>query len=84
MIQKGDVISCREKVTPVTTIFEAEMDLLELLPQKPIISKGYGCVMHCHTFTDDIIVESILDVREFSNVSGKIEVNEKPKFIRSY
>jgi len=78
------VISCREKVTPVTTIFEAEMDLLELLPQKPIISKGYGCVMHCHTFTDDIIVESILDVREFSNVSGKVEVNEKPKFIRSY
>jgi len=32
MVNKGDVISSFEKPTPVTTVFEAEMELLELLP----------------------------------------------------
>lgn len=57
MLTKGDIISDRENTTPVTMIFEAEMDLLELLPNKPIISKGYSCVMHCHTYADDIVIE---------------------------
>jgi len=80
MIQKGDVISDREKVTPVTMIFEAEMELLELLPQKPILSKGYSCIMHCHTFADDITVEALLDVYEKDN---KEERDAKAKFARS-
>lgn len=84
MIKKGDIISCREKVTPVTKIFEAEMDVLELLEHKPIISKGYGCVMHCHTFAEDIQIESILSVMEMNNATGSLESNEKAKFLRSH
>lgn len=83
MVSKGDVISDIEKVTPVTMIFEAEMDLLELLPQKPIMSKGYSCVMHCHTWADDVTVEAISEVKELNLASGKMEVNEKAKFARS-
>lgn len=83
MISKGDVISCRERVTPVTQIFEAEMDVMELLQSKPILSKGYGCVMHCHTFADDIIIESILEVKDLNIATGAYELNEKAKFIKS-
>lgn len=82
MVNKGDVISCRERVTPVTCIFEAEMDVLELLQTKPILSKGYSCVMHCHTFADDITIDTILEVRDL-NAAGKYETNEKAKFIKS-
>lgn len=84
MISKGDVISGRENVTPVTKMFEAEMDLLEMLPQKPILSKGYSCVMHCHTFADDIVIEAIMDIKELNTVSGEMEINPKARFARSH
>lgn len=84
MINKGDIISCREQVTPVTKIFEAEMDILELLEHKPIISKGYGCVMHCHTYSEDIQIESILSIMEENKQTGAIEPNDKVKFLRSH
>lgn len=84
MISKGDIISQRENATPVTQIFEAEMELLELLPQKPVFTKGYGCVMHCHTFADDINVESIMEVRDLNIASGQYDLNEKAKFARSH
>lgn len=60
------------------------MDILELLPQKPILSKGYSCVMHCHAYADDITIEALLDVREMDVISGKLTVNEKAKFARSH
>jgi peptide chain release factor subunit 3 len=83
MISKGDVISSRENPTPVTMMIEAEIDLLELLPQKPIVTKGYQCIMHCHTFADDITIEQLINVQEMNNATGKLEENTKPKFARS-
>jgi len=83
MIKKGDVISQRENTTPVTMVFEAEMDLLELLQQKPVMTKGYSCVMHCHTWADDITVEAISEVRDWNAAADKWEVNEKARFARS-
>lgn len=83
MINKGDVICCRENATPSTQIFEAEMDVMELLQSKPILSKGYGCVMHCHTFADDITIETILEVKDLNIATNTYEVNEKAKFIKS-
>jgi len=83
MISKGDVISSREQPTPVTMVIEAEMELLELLPQKPIVTKGYQCIMHCHTFADDITIEQLIMVQEENKTTGKMEDNMKPKFARS-
>lgn len=45
---------------PVTDLFEAEIELLELLDYKPIFSKGYNCVMHIHTWNDEITVKDIV------------------------
>ena len=39
--------------------------------------------MHCHTFADDITVETLLEIRDL-NPSGKYEVNPKAKFARSH
>jgi translation elongation factor EF-1alpha len=49
---------------PVTDIFEAEIDILDLLEYKPIISKGYTCIMHIHTFNDEVIIKDLLSITE--------------------
>lgn len=84
MIQKGDVITCREKLCPVTMMFEAQIDLLELLPHKPIVSKAYSCMMHCHTFADDIVIETILEAQEKNLANGAIETKTQPKFVKGF
>ena len=56
----------REFRMPVTDIFEAEVDILDLLEYKPIISKGYTCIMHIHTFNDEVVIKDIVSVTETS------------------
>lgn len=67
---------------PVTEIFEAEMDILELLEYKPILSKGYTCIMHCHTFNEEVVVKEILSCTE-TNEKGEKTTKLKPQFARS-
>lgn len=41
-VNKGDVICHRDQsIVPVAEIFEAEVQLYDLISYKPIISKGY-------------------------------------------
>ena len=47
------------------------MDILELLDYKPILSKGYTCIMHCHTFNEEIVVKEILSCTETSDKGEK-------------
>lgn len=83
MLNKGDVIVNREQPLPVTMLFEAELDLLELLEYKPIISKGYQCIIHCHTISEDCIVKDILEATEKAP-SGEMVTKKMPKYVKSY
>jgi len=67
---------------PVTEIFEAEMDILELLDYKPILSKGYTCIMHIHTYNDEIIIKDIIKSEETSE-KGEFIIKQKPQFAKS-
>ena len=67
---------------PVTDVFEAEVDILDLLDYKPIISKGYGCMMHIHTFQDEIVIKDIVKTVE-KNEHGDPIVKQKPQFAKS-
>jgi len=60
MINKGDIITGRFAPAPVTTLLEAEVEFFELLDYKPIVSKGYTCIMHCHTFGDECVIKDIV------------------------
>jgi peptide chain release factor subunit 3 len=62
---------------PVTEIFEAEMDILELLDYKPILTKGYTCIMHIHTFNDEVVIKDILSATE-TNEKGEKTTKLKP------
>ena len=84
MINKGDVITGRKQQMPVTMLFEAEVEFFELLEYKPIVSKGYTCIMHCHTFADECVIKDIISSQEKNNTSGNIETKEAPKFVKSF
>jgi len=72
-VKRGDVLCHRDAMMPVTNLFEAEVDVLELLDYKPILSKGYNCIMHIHTWNDEIIVQEIIKSEE-KNEKGEVVV----------
>lgn len=59
---------------PATEIFEAEVDVLDLVEYKPILTKGYTCMMHIHTYQDEVTIKDIVQSWE-KNDRG--EVTEK-------
>jgi translation elongation factor EF-1alpha len=60
VVQKGHVVCFRDQVMPSSMIFEAEIEILELPEFKPILSRGYQCMLHMHTFADEAFVKDIL------------------------
>lgn len=70
-VQRGCVLCNRENMMPVTDLFEAEIELLDLLDYKPIFSKGYNCVMHIHTWNDEITIKDIVSTEETDDKGEK-------------
>jgi hypothetical protein len=63
-------------------MFIAEIDVLQLLEYKPIMSKGYTCMMHIHTFNDEIVLQEIDETRTLQP-KGEDVVKKKPSFATS-
>lgn len=73
----------RDAAMPVSMLMECELQVLELLEYKPIMSKGYTCMMHLHASSDDCFVKDILSAEEI-DPTGKLVKKEAPiKFIRN-
>jgi peptide chain release factor subunit 3 len=83
LISKGDVLCNRETAMPISELFEAEIEILELLDYKPILSKGYQCILHIHTVADDCVIKEILVAWE-KNEKGEIIEKLKPQFTKSF
>ena len=83
-ITKGDVLCNRDQVpVPVSELFEAELDIMELLTYKPILSKGYQCIIHIHTVSDEATIKEILVSYEKNERGDTIE-KQKPQYARNY
>lgn len=67
---------------PVTEVFEAELDVLELLDYRSIIAKGYTCIMHIHTYNDEIEIKDLLKTIDVNEKGEKVE-KLKPMFAKS-
>lgn len=76
-VKRGDVICNRDSMMPVTDLFEAEMDVLDLLDYKPLMTKGYTCIMHIHTYNDEVIIKDLLTVTEIDE-KGESVIKQKP------
>jgi len=79
---RGNVFCHRDSMMPVTQMFIAEIDVLQLLEYKPIISKGYTCMMHIHTFSDEIVIQEI-DETVTKLAKGEDIVKKRPAFATS-
>ena len=82
-INKGDVLCKLNDSMPITDLFEAEVELLELLTYKPILSKGYQCILHIHTVADEATIKDILVAYE-KNEKGDVIEKQKPQFTKSF
>eukprot|EP00349_Pseudokeronopsis_sp_Brazil_P011972 CAMPEP_0202977402 /NCGR_PEP_ID=MMETSP1396-20130829/84227_1 /ASSEMBLY_ACC=CAM_ASM_000872 /TAXON_ID= /ORGANISM="Pseudokeronopsis sp., Strain Brazil" /LENGTH=130 /DNA_ID=CAMNT_0049716141 /DNA_START=2077 /DNA_END=2469 /DNA_ORIENTATION=- len=82
LVNKGDVVCNRESPIPVTDLIEAEVEVLELLSYKPILSKGYQFILHIHTVAEEAYIKEILFSSE-KNEKGEITEKIKPQFAMS-
>lgn len=79
---KGDVLCPRDDPMPISQVIEAEIELLELL--KPIFSRGSTCMMHIHTYADDVNIKEIKWALEKDPNTGEEVKKDMPKFTRSF
>lgn len=59
-INKGDVVCNRENPVPVSELLEVELNVHQLLPYKPILSKGYQFIMHLHTVAEEAQIKDLM------------------------
>lgn len=59
------------------------MDILELISYKPILSKGYQCILHIHTVADEATIKDIMVSYEKSE-KGEVTEKQKPQFAKSF
>lgn len=57
---KGDVLCTRDAPVPTSELIEVEIEILELLSYKPVMSRGYTCMMHLHTYADVITIKDLV------------------------
>jgi peptide chain release factor subunit 3 len=82
LINKGNVICSIDNLVPITELFEAELQILDLLPHKPLISAAYKWVMHLHTITDEVSIKQLKGVFEL-NEFGEEYLNANPRYCKS-
>eukprot|EP00466_Bigelowiella_natans_P012800 jgi/Bigna1/92204/estExt_fgenesh1_pm.C_60045 len=75
----GFVICEKERPSRKCTAFEAQLRITELLAQKPLMTNGYRCILHCHTITTECQIAKMLAIidKKTGNVTEK-----KPRFAK--
>ena len=82
LLNKGDVLCNFDNLAPLSELFEAEIQVLELLPHRQIITPGYKSMMHLHTIADEIVIKKITGIYEIDG-SGDEYVKKNPKYCKS-
>jgi len=80
-ILPGYVICERDDPCPRSRTFFAKVEIADLLPHKPLFSKGYLAVLHVHTVVVECEVSGI--IRELDRKSGKPFKKKNIAFLRS-
>ena len=57
-LHKGQVISTIENPVPTAEVMECEVTLLDL--PSDILSEGYSCMLHLHTYAEECTVVKLL------------------------
>eukprot|EP00478_Filoreta_tenera_P000272 GABV01000272.1.p2 GENE.GABV01000272.1~~GABV01000272.1.p2 ORF type:complete len:341 (-),score=126.94 GABV01000272.1:11-1033(-) len=79
-IHSGFVLCAWHNQTPLATKFSAQMALLELLPHKPLLTKGYQAVLHIHAVSAEC--EIVRLHAEMDKRTGQ-PISRGPRFVKS-
>lgn len=83
MINKGDVITNRKSNMPITKHFEADIKLFELLDHKKVFTRGYTCMIHCHTVLEECEITDVLSLVKKTSKNGAKETVNFPSHVKS-
>lgn len=75
----GSVLSALDQPVQCTQRLTAMLDVLQLPPEKPLITVGFRAVLHCHALQTDCEIIKIMEVRDLP--SG--EADQKAKHVRA-
>lgn len=78
-IHTGFVISSLNDPVPVVTVFEAQINVLELLEHCPLMSSGYECVMHIHCAVEEVRIKALVAIVDRKTQK---DAERRPKFIK--
>lgn len=81
-VDRGQVLCPRDPLMPATELLECELQILELLEYKPIMSKGYQCIIHIHTVSEEATLKDIITSWETDD-KGEVTEKKAPKFTKS-
>jgi len=77
---KGFVLSSIIEPCRAERKFKASLQIVELLEDRPVLTSGFKCIMHCHTAIEEVEITKLYELRYISNMK-KAEKN--PVFARS-
>jgi peptide chain release factor subunit 3 len=80
-IHKGSVLGPVGDPCPAVAGFVAEMQVVDLLDQRPIMSAGYTCVFHAHSATEECQIVKLLEVT--LKVDGVKKRQKHPRFVKT-
>ena len=63
-MQKGFVLSSPNEPCQTAVRFRAQLLFVDLLDHRPIVSRGYDCVMHLHTAEVEVTIVSVESVTD--------------------
>ncbi|KAF7457918.1 putative elongation factor Tu [Cryptosporidium felis] len=78
-LSKGFVLCSQDNLCPVVKRFKAQLLLVELLEQRPLITNGYECIIHCNTSCEEVSIDELLEGIELSTKKKKL----RPAFVKS-
>jgi peptide chain release factor subunit 3 len=81
-IRRGDVLCPMDPLMPASELLECELQVLDLLAYKPILSKGYQCVIHLHTIAMEVTIKDLVMAWDKNELGEEIE-KKQPKFAKS-
>lgn len=81
-VHKGYVLSSSVKTCPVVTRLTAQMQLLDLLDHRQIMTAGYSCILHAHTAIEECSIVQLVEVMQ-RDKSGNMVSNKRAMFAKS-
>eukprot|EP00742_Colponemidia_sp_Colp-10_P000620 GILJ01000678.1.p1 GENE.GILJ01000678.1~~GILJ01000678.1.p1 ORF type:complete len:592 (-),score=136.75 GILJ01000678.1:203-1921(-) len=78
-IQKGFVLCDSLNPCQVVTEFDAQLVIMELLEHRPVMTAGYGAVVHIHTAAEECTISELLETIDRKTQKKK----KKPMFVKN-